>query len=722
MTAAIALAGVSMAANATVGSTQTQEGYQLTNVYSLDGVAPANATAARSGVGIGDKFFVNEYATGVKVYDKEGTLLKTIAAPEGYHCWVSCNLDAAGHLLVQLDTKAFDGSCSPNGNHGFMVIDTETLEVLNEFIPMTFGYAQRFDAMAPVDKNILVDYNTRIIAPLNTATTEYQFSYNQTEGSGYWKTAAFTANAFDEFPAAAQKCTSTGYAMQYTDLEGNVLLANYPNPVYNLTYSGEGKHGNGILKCTGNWKSSGQFIYTPMHSGYTGFNIFTLAGKQYIIYPAGGAVNSGDAFAISEVTFVDSPLTDMTMEGETLVDGKLAGPLVARVYAAVTEAGAVKYASAAACAPSYTIEPVEGDENSVYIYTYAAATPANKWKFTVVKEEEKPEPVESGSYVCAFKAGLIDAGGTFSEKVSAYTKTFTNVYEGYSWTISNFNNNNAGWDFVRAGSKSAASVATITTDFAPAQEINKVVVNIGKVGGVTEAYLLTSATEDFAEATKTPIENLAAGDVTIKIAEPAGNLYYRLVFDCEKGASNGSLQVNRIEYFYGDEEVVEPVEPIEGGTLEDPYTVAEALEVISRGPSADEVYVQGYVIEVTELSTQYGNATYTIADSADATEGLIVFRGYGLEGEKFTSEDDLKVGAEVIVLGTLVNYNGVTPEVGTGNQLVSYKYDDITGVDAVEAALDAPVEYYNLQGIRVANPENGIFIRRQGNKVSKVVL
>ncbi len=100
-----------MAANATVGSTQTQEGYQLTNVYSLDGVAPANATAARSGVGIGDKFFVNEYATGVKVYDKEGTLLKTIAAPEGYHCWVSCNLDAAGHLLVQLDTKAFDGSC-----------------------------------------------------------------------------------------------------------------------------------------------------------------------------------------------------------------------------------------------------------------------------------------------------------------------------------------------------------------------------------------------------------------------------------------------------------------------------------------------------------------------------------------------------------------------------------------------------------------------------------
>ncbi len=35
---------------------------------------------------------------------------------------------------------------------------------------------------------------------------------------------------------------------------------------------------------------------------------------------------------------------------------------------------------------------------------------------------------------------------------------------------------------------------------------------------------------------------------------------------------------------------------------------------------------------------------------------------------------------------------------------------------------DAPVEYFNLQGIRVNNPENGMFIRRQGNTVTKVAL
>lgn len=35
---------------------------------------------------------------------------------------------------------------------------------------------------------------------------------------------------------------------------------------------------------------------------------------------------------------------------------------------------------------------------------------------------------------------------------------------------------------------------------------------------------------------------------------------------------------------------------------------------------------------------------------------------------------------------------------------------------------NAPIEYFNLQGVRVENPENGLYIRRQGNKVTKIVL
>ena len=46
----------------------------------------------------------------------------------------------------------------------------------------------------------------------------------------------------------------------------------------------------------------------------------------------------------------------------------------------------------------------------------------------------------------------------------------------------------------------------------------------------------------------------------------------------------------------------------------------------------------------------------------------------------------------------------------------------LTGVDNIAIDTNAPIEYYNLQGVKVDNPENGIFIKKQGNKVIKVVL
>lgn len=45
-----------------------------------------------------------------------------------------------------------------------------------------------------------------------------------------------------------------------------------------------------------------------------------------------------------------------------------------------------------------------------------------------------------------------------------------------------------------------------------------------------------------------------------------------------------------------------------------------------------------------------------------------------------------------------------------------------TGINGISSDVDAPVEYYNLNGVRVYEPADGIFIRRQGSKVSKVVL
>lgn len=45
-----------------------------------------------------------------------------------------------------------------------------------------------------------------------------------------------------------------------------------------------------------------------------------------------------------------------------------------------------------------------------------------------------------------------------------------------------------------------------------------------------------------------------------------------------------------------------------------------------------------------------------------------------------------------------------------------------TGIEAVAVEAEGEVEYYNLQGVRVAEPTTGLYIRRQGNKATKVLV
>ena len=144
-------------------------------------------------------------------------------------------------------------------------------------------------------------------------------------------------------------------------------------------------------------------------------------------------------------------------------------------------------------------------------------------------------------------------------------------------------------------------------------------------------------------------------------------------------------------------------------------SVSQALEIIDaleNGKTTAETYqVKGYVISVTEISTQYGNATFIIADSKSDETGLTVFRAKGFNGENITDEQLLEVGDEVIVEGKLQKYvknDVVTPEVATGGIIVS-----INGQESSIAAIEAdnkPTVVYNMQGQRVANMQKGLYI------------
>ena len=153
-------------------------------------------------------------------------------------------------------------------------------------------------------------------------------------------------------------------------------------------------------------------------------------------------------------------------------------------------------------------------------------------------------------------------------------------------------------------------------------------------------------------------------------------------------------------------------------TIDAPLTVAQALEVCANEPH--NVYVKGIVTEiVTPYDSQYKNVSFNIADEAGATEVLLAYRTKWGEGVTATADNNPEVGATVVIYGDLKIHNDIK-EFNANNMIV--KYNIPTGIEDIEIEANAPVEYFNLQGVRVANPENGLYIRRQGNKVSKVIV
>ena len=117
-----------------------------------------------------------------------------------------------------------------------------------------------------------------------------------------------------------------------------------------------------------------------------------------------------------------------------------------------------------------------------------------------------------------------------------------------------------------------------------------------------------------------------------------------------------------------------------------------------------------------DLRTYKGSSFTISATGADIIN--IVFTG----GKASKTQMTANVGEFVGSTWTGSAQSVVFTATGTTNiNTITVTYDTATAIEEV-ATDNAPVEYYNLQGVKVANPENGIFIKKQGSKTTKVVL
>ena len=181
-------------------------------------------------------------------------------------------------------------------------------------------------------------------------------------------------------------------------------------------------------------------------------------------------------------------------------------------------------------------------------------------------------------------------------------------------------------------------------------------------------------------------------------------------------AGNDEFEAGSVSYKLIVKAAPEPSVDITN-TPETAYTVAKANDLITAGQGLEtKVYVIGTITKIKEVSTSYGNATYWIGDGTEySANDLEIYRGYYLEGENFTAEDQIKVGDKVIVYGMLVDYKG-TKEM-TGSSIYSLN-GVTTGISDVKARTITDGAIYNVAGQRVNKLSKGINIVN-GKKIVK---
>lgn len=170
-------------------------------------------------------------------------------------------------------------------------------------------------------------------------------------------------------------------------------------------------------------------------------------------------------------------------------------------------------------------------------------------------------------------------------------------------------------------------------------------------------------------------------------------------------------------------------EPVVLGTKESPITVAEAMAAYVDGEEK-EAWVTGYIVGCLDGSkdkpvfTTEGavNTNVIIADDAKCNDVALCLPVQLPSGAVRTGlnlvNNPANLGAKITINGDIMKYFTIA---GLKNS-TEYVIVAPSAIEDVNADINAPVEYYNLQGVKVVNPENGIFIKKQAGKATKVVM
>lgn len=188
---------------------------------------------------------------------------------------------------------------------------------------------------------------------------------------------------------------------------------------------------------------------------------------------------------------------------------------------------------------SFTVAPNNGSSRSgIVTLSYTGAEDVD-----VVVSQSAGSGLQSVSYTLLFGPDYN------SESISAYTKTWSVTYNGFTCEMANWNNNQNKWSYVKAGRKNYDSVATITTTNSITEAITTVTLTVDAltVSKINSLKLYVASDSTFADA-QTYSATPTTGEVTFAITSPSANSYYKIEVDCASGSSNGLFTLSKVVF------------------------------------------------------------------------------------------------------------------------------------------------------------------------------
>lgn len=329
------------------------------------------------------------------------------------------------------------------------------------------------------------------------------------------------------------KCKSNDKCLSYS---GNSNAAYVLETADSTCYMNVLQQNDGTFAITNKVQSSRRLRYNTtsprfaFYTGTTGTGDLMLVKASYSSSPILNPITNPSKVAVGGATGVAVTYT-------------VTNPVAGRVASASTSATWIKNFD---CATYGTITfdvdaSAESSERSADVTVSYEGTA--DVKFTVTQEGSAGPT----SYTVLF-------GSSYnSGKVGSYTNSWYVNVDGVQFLdMVNWNNNNNGWNYVKAGGKSGNLTGTMTTHSALPLAVGTVKVTIDNIvtGSVTSLTLYVSSDSAFPGTGTTSYSvPMSTGEKSVTITAPAKNRYYKLEAVCTQNSStNGLITISKVVF------------------------------------------------------------------------------------------------------------------------------------------------------------------------------